>query len=73
MLWFFGQKHTLTSCVLLTSYSFEIISATGQVVLFGDWDVVNTSISLIDIPAGIYTARLSFNETLVSITFIKIK
>ena len=51
---------------------YEIISATGQVVLYGDWDATNISISIIDIPSGIYNIRLSIYETLLSLTFIKI-
>ncbi len=51
---------------------YEIISATGQFVLFGDWDATNSSISILDIPAGVYTINLCFNANLASLTFIKL-
>ena len=51
---------------------YEIISATGQVVLFGDWEINNTSISIINIPAGVYTLRLLFNDNIAVLSFIKI-
>ncbi len=51
---------------------YEIISATGQVVLFGEWDINNTSISIINIPAGVYNLRLLFNDNIAVLSFIKI-
>lgn len=51
---------------------YEIISATGQIILLGDWDASNNGISIFDIPAGAYTVRLSFNESVKSLILIKI-
>jgi hypothetical protein len=51
---------------------YEIISATGQIILLGDWDASKNSISIFDIPAGAYTVRLSFNESVKSLMLIKI-
>jgi hypothetical protein len=51
---------------------YEIISATGQIILLGDWDASKNNISIFDIPAGAYTVRLSFNESVKSLMLIKI-
>lgn len=51
---------------------YEIISATGQILLLGDWNPGNNSISIFDIPAGAYTVRLFFNESVKSLILIKI-
>jgi hypothetical protein len=51
---------------------YEIISATGQILLMGDWGASNNSISIFNLPAGAYTVRLSFNDSVKSVILIKI-
>ncbi|HRG27661.1 MAG TPA: MopE-related protein [Chitinophagales bacterium] len=57
---------------ILGSGEFEFVSSIGQILFTGEWDANNNSISIIKLPAGVYTIRLSFNNTVASLPFIKI-
>jgi hypothetical protein len=52
--------------------TYIITSSMGQVVLSGTWNVVNNSIDIESIPAGVYMINLLFDNSQVSLPFIKL-